>query len=687
MSLACPWKIVVAGQPNVGKSTFINTVIGSYVSHVANWPGVTVSIKVIEAELDGNKFCLIDLPGTYSLSGGSEEEKIAAKFLIKEEYDSVIIVLDAVALKRTMYLALQILELRGKGIIAINKVDRALRTGIHVNKSLLEKRLQRSVVEMSAARGTGVEEVLKLALKEQQEKYIRINYGDLEYYITELERELYGKVPGNPRWFAAEFMLGNEIVEEELKKVEVYEKALKLRESARRELGELEKIVVESRWKKINEILKGVIEIEKVIIEPKNKLLKLLDEIMFHPIAGMLASFFILFSIMTLAFTVNTGFPLNVIAELSGLDQLAEAIESYSISSILSNFFDTIARATKSSVSGPLGSLIGEGVILGVGTVLSFFPLVFTVHLLLALLEDSGLAARIAVAKDPLFRPVGLNGKAVFPIVISMGCNVAGVPASRVMRSGNSKLASIMALPLIPCQARLVVLLALASALPGSLKVLSVFYVYVLSIILFLLVAYVVKRSIGLDEVEEIVMELPPYHVPKLGVVSWMAWDNAKHFIQKAGTVILAFSIMLWLLTNVGPTGLTASVEESWSALIGKTLEFIPAVVLEAPKSSAWVISLSMFVGTIAKEVVLETMAILTGTSNLSQVVNKLGLGAPQVIALMVAITLYVPCIATVAVIKSETGSWKWTLLSVIISIILSIVFSHLTLKILQVLY
>ncbi|UXD22381.1 hypothetical protein IPA_04110 [Ignicoccus pacificus DSM 13166] len=674
----------MAGQPNVGKSTFINSVLGSYVSHVANWPGVTVSINVIEALIDNEKVCLIDLPGTNSLSGGSEEERIAARFLIEEDYDNVVIVVDAVVLKRSMYLALQILELRGIGVIAINKIDMALKAGIHINKSLLEKRLQKPVVLMSAADGEGVDEVIRKAMERQHVRYLDVNYGDLEYYITMIEKELYGKVKGNPRWYAAEFMLGNKVVEEKLKALEVYEKLVSLREEAKKELGDLGKIVIESRWKKIEELLSGVIEKERVVTTKESKILEWMDKIMLHPILGIIASFLILFTIMSIAFTVNTGFPLNIIMEAVGRKDIATLLEHYSISGILGEVFNAISVVVKNALPPPVGSLIGDGIILGVGTVLSFFPLVFTVYLLLALLEDSGLASRIAVAMDPLFRPAGLSGKAVFPIVISMGCNVAGVPTARVMRTKSAKIATIIPLPLVPCQARLVVLLALASVLPGMLKALSILYVYTLALGLFLIIAAIIKKIIGSDEVEELIMEIPPYHVPKLRVISWIAWDNAKHFLEKAGTVILIFSVILWFLVNTGPQGFVNSIDQSWGAIIGKALEYIPMAVLGLGKEASWIVSLSMLVGTVAKEVVLETLAILTGTSNVYQMVTKLGLSVPQVLGLMVAITLYIPCVATIAVIRSETGSWKWTLLSIVISITLSMVVSYITVSILR---
>ncbi len=683
--MRCDSRIVILGQPNVGKSTFVNALLGGYHSHVANWPGVTVEVKVLKKEFLGKEVCLIDLPGTYSLNPKSDDEKVTVEFLLNEDFDNVIIVADA-TVPRTLFLVLQTLELLGKGVIALNKADEAEKAGIHINVGLLERRLKKPVILTSAVLGIGVEKVLEEALKERKVEYLEINYGDLEYFIVSASKLLEGKVKGNPRWYAAEFFAGNEIVEEILKKYKEYNELVNIRLEAEKELGDLNKLVAEARWRKLDEILKDAIVYERIKESSESKLLNLLDAVLLHPVLGVVASMFILFGMMTLAFSINTGFPLNVILGAMGLEEVAEALESYSLSGLLSNVFDEASSIVSAMLPQPWGSLIGHGVILGVGTVISFFPLVLTVYLIMALLEDSGIAARIAVALDPLFRPAGLSGKAVFPVVISMGCNVAGVPATRVLRSRGARLASIIALPFIPCQARLVVLLALASVLPGIMKALSIAFVYLLSLSLFILISWIYLRVSG-SEREDMVMEVPPYHVPKLKVIAWMAWDNAKHFLKKAGTVILVFSIVLWVMTHTGPSGFVNDVRQSWGFIIGKALAPLAEVSLAVNGKSSWIISFSMLVGAIAKEVVLETLAILTGTSNVKEMVAYLQLTPPQVIALMTAISLYIPCIATLAAIKGETGSWRYVLLSAALSVITALVISSVVLRILTVLW
>ncbi len=688
--MVCEWKIPIVGQPNVGKSTFINALLGKYVTEIANWPGATVEVKVIEARIEGKDVCLIDLPGTYSLSSSSEEERVTAEFLLKEQFDNVILLGDSTAPRRTLYLIVQALELLGIGVIALNKYDMALKVGIHINAEALSKKLGKPVFLISAITSEGIYDVIRKALEKQSPKYIEIDYKDLEYYVVHLS-QIFSKLElkGNKRWYAVEFLLGNPVVEELIRTLdeEAFSRALEVREKAAKELGDLRKIAIDARLDFINEVLDGVIFKEKVADKETSRVARFLDDVFLHPIAGIVASLALLFGVFAIAFTVNTGYPLNVILSSFGLNGPAEVLENYNLAGMLSSLFDSLSGLVKSALPSPIGPLLVDGVISGVGAVLTFFPLIFTIYLLLALLEDSGIAPRIAVAMDPLFRAIGLNGKAIFPSIVSLGCNVPGVMATRVLKERESRIALALTIPFLPCQARLVVLLALASTLPSPMNSLSLAFVYALSLATFMIVNAVILKLIFKKSEDSLLLELPPYHVPKLRVVSWMAWNNAKHFLRKAGTVILFFSILLWFLTHVSPAGTFVENEaESLAALIGKSLEVIPAVVLETSKDSSWILSFSMFAGSVAKEIVLETLAVLTGTSSVKQMVSALHLSYAQVIGFMVAVALSVPCVATIAAIRSETNSWKLTVASILLSTIISIIEASIVYRFFQVL-
>jgi len=666
------YSVAVVGQPNVGKSTFINVLLGKYVSHVANWPGVTVDIKVIRVEYDGKEICLYDFPGVYSLSPTSEEEKIAVREFVEEDFDNYILIADMTSLKRTMYLVVQSLELKGKGVVALSKADEAEKVGIHVNVSLIAKRLGFPVVAFSSYGMKGVEDVLEEALRPQKFKELYINYGDLEYFVNKIASLLEGKVKGNPRWYAAEALANNPVAWEEIEKAGAKEEVEKVVKEAEKEIGkDLAKLIISERWKFIERLLEGAISVEKVVKEAWWT--KVLDSLLLNPIAGPFAAFAILFLVLFVAFSINTGFPANVLFEAMGLKGLARAVESFNTSELLGQLFNYLSETVKATVPGFWGELLGEGVISGVGAVLSFFPLIFTIYFLLALLEDSGVAPRIAVAMDPVFRPVGLTGKAVFPLIISVGCNVPGVMSSRVMESPELRKAVAMNVMYVPCQARLVVFLALASLLPAWARALSIASVYMYSITVFIVMTYITSKLLfKVKERPELIMELPPYHVPKLKIILWITWDQAKHFLEKAGTIILIFSVLLWFLMKSGLAG-----------AVGQALEPVSEWALGLRGEAAKVVNVAMIAGTVAKEVVLDVLAISAGTSDVKAAARALGIAPAQALALMFAIAVYVPCVATMAMMRAELGSWKYVALSVAISILLSIVTAKAVLVIL----
>ena len=670
-------KIAVLGQPNVGKSTFINTLIGRYVSDVANWPGVTVDIKVLKVSFDGKEICLHDFPGMYSLSGFSEEERLAAEVFIEEDYHNNILIVDSVAVRRTLYLVVQALELKGKGVIALNKYDEAEKLGIHINASALSKRLGFPVVLMSVYNMIGVEDVIKEAMKNQKVKYLEIDYGDLEAYVNKIAELFKGKVRDNPRWYAAEYLIGNPIVSEKAEKLGIKEEADKVLEEARRELGEdLAKLTISKRWEFIDKVLEGVIEKEKIVKE--GGFAEFLDKLFVKPIVGQLLSLLIIFSILFMGFTINTGFPLDIILESVGLKGVAKLLDQYNLSNLLGSAFDQLAKLC-SPLPSPVGPALSRGVIPGVGAVLSFFPLIFTIYFFMALLEDSGIAPRIAMSMDPLFRPVGLTGKAVFPMIIGMGCNVPAVLSSRVMESPKLRRAVALNIMYVPCQARLVVFLALASILPRYIQALAVFSVYIYSLIIFLVMTKLTLLLVfKTKEKEDLILELPPYHIPKLKIVMWITWDQSKHFLKKAGTVIFAMSLIMWFLLTYGP-----SKGVSWGQLIGHHLSPIADFVLNLRGKAADIVSFAMIAGTVAKELVLDTIAISSGASDVIKALKVvLGLNPAQAIGLMYAIAVYLPCVATFAMMLSEVESKRLVLLSTLVSIILSILSGALAYRI-----
>ncbi len=676
----CDMVIALAGNPNVGKSTLFNVLTGK-TAHVANWPGVTVGLETAVRRYRGLRICFVDLPGTYGITASSPEEVVAREFIVSGIPDAILVVADATAPERTLYLALQILELTPKVVVALNKIDLAHSMGIHINVDKLEKKLGVPVVAVSALQRLGIDELLRALLDVAQGRRgrrepLRVDYGALEPYIRELEDYIKKDNPlreYNPRWLAVRLIEGDERLEELLVKAgrkDIVDKAKELRSHFRKSSGmSPEEVSVSARFEYAEKLLKDVVvRVER----PQSKLVQRLEELFQRPVVGPVLGLSILFLAFLVIFAINTGFPLNVILDMMGYSHAAEVIEEYSLSGLLGAFFDWLSGATASALEGHapawLVSLLADGVIPGVGSVLAFLPLIMLISAAIAAMEDSGIAPRIAAAMHNFFARFGLSGKALFPMIISMGCNVPGVMASRAAIEEEERVETIFAVPFIPCQARLVVLLAfvLAFIKAAYLQALAVLAVYGLGILVYLVTALLIRRLyFRKREPPEFVLELPPIHKPSARVVWWITWDYSKHFLIKAGVIIFALSVLTWAMLSYGPSGAVGSIEESYGAILGKYFEAIPETLWHVDPAVAWKVSLALINGFIAKEALVETMALLQGTEDPVEALQALGLTLPQAMAILVFMMLYVPCLATIAVIYQESRSAKLTLAAI----------------------
>ncbi len=688
----CDIVVAVVGNPNVGKSTLFNALTGKIV-HVANWPGVTVSRSEGRVEYKGRRICFVDLPGIYGLSPSSPEGRVARNYLLSGEPDVVLVVADALAPERTLYLPLQLLELTGKLVIALNKIDTAHSLGIHLRCETLSKDLGVPIVPVSALRGVGFEELLEAIVRvhEQQEKRAKIEYGYLEEYIREAEKvlaETSKKLRMPLRWLSIQALSGDtEVIEllsknepQALEKIESIRK--KIIERLGRDPGEA---IVSERYRVIEELLSK----HMVRKEVKPGLTRF-DKLFLGSITGPLISVLILLLAFFTIFSLNTGFPLNVLLEELGHPHAAEVIEEFSISGLMGKGFsilgDAVAKTLESRGHPVLASLLADGVIAGVGAVLSFLPLIMMAYAVLGALEDIGIASRIALAFDSVLRKFGYTGKAVFPFMISMGCNVPGVMATRALEGRGERLVTALTAPLIPCQARLVVLMAFASAFFRSSfhMAVSVVSVYMVSFVLVLVLAPLFYRVLKVEKPPELAMEIPPMHRPSLKVVWWHTWDNSVHFVKKAGTIILVLSIVSWLLLNYGPGGVAEEPQDSYAFMLGKALAPIFKLYGLSGEAS-WKIAFAFENGFVAKEGVLEAIALLHSSESPIDALRSLHLTGAQAFALMLAMSLYVPCLATIAIIYSETRSAKIAILAVAYMMILAITVSLIAYKLLTI--
>lgn len=683
MSSGCDVTVALAGNPNVGKSTLFNVLTGE-TAHVGNWPGVTVELKEGVREYRGSKICFIDLPGTYGISATSMEEVIAREFIISGQPDIVAVLVDSTAPERTIYLAVQIMELVPNVLIVLTKYDEAHVKGVHIHVDKLEEYLGVPVVPVSAITGEGIRELLDTVVdfgkRLKRTEPLRIDYGGLEYFIREAQAVLEGSeaLKDFPsRWAAIMLLEGDPRLEEMLREAgekEVLQKIGRLRESARRIIGkDLTEYVIKTRFDFVDSIIR------KVVVRSEIKAGGGAGDIFQRPVVGALASLGLIFAVFLAVFSINTGFPLNIIMDFLGRPDLAKAIEAFSISGLVGDGFTALANAAAWTLE-PYApewfvSLLADGIITGIGSVLSFFPLILMVFLFLAALEDSGLAPRMAVSFHNFFSKFGLSGRAIYPFVVSLGCNVPGVMASRSSLDDEERVELVLSVPFIPCQARLVVALAFALALFTSpiLQAGTIFLVYLIGILVALLTSVAVRRLyFKKSEPPELLIEIPPIHKPKLKVVWWLTWDNTKHFLRKAGVIIFTFSIIVWALLYLGPTGYLPEqhpenfFEYSYAAIIGRWIAPILAP-FGLNEDQGWRIGFSLLNGFVAKEVVLDSLAVLYGGDvDPVAAIQYLGLTPAQGLAILVIIMLYLPCIATLAVMYQELRKGKLVLLALL---------------------
>ncbi len=675
----CNIVVALAGQPNVGKSTLFNRLTGE-LARVGNFPGTTVEMKIGRVEYRNREICIVDLPGTYGLSAYTLEERVARKFILDKQAHVVIALVDSTLPERTMYLALQILEMVPNVIIALTKWDLAHRSGVHIHVDMLEKALGVPVVPVSAISGEGIRELLDVVLdvaegkRKTRDTPLIIDYGVLESYINELVKLLEKAGLGFRyplRWVAIRLLEGDTELLGILRTLgldEIAKRVAEMRNEVQRLRGrDPEELIAEMRFAFVERLLKPTI----VRVEIPQKQL-FIERILQKPILGAITSIAILFGTLFMAFAINTGFPLNLVFHMLGYESLAEAVETYSLGSLLNTAFDclsSIAYSALENVNPVLASLVADGIISGVGAVLSFLPLILVVMLLLAALEDSGLGPRMAVAIHSFFTNFGLSGRSVYPMLIALGCNVPAVMASRAAIDDTERLEIALTVSFIPCQARLVVLTAFASALfPGAphLQALTVITVYLIGMVLYLASSKLLRVALFKQrEAPELLLEVPPLHRPNLRVVWWNAWDSTKHFLKKAGFIIFALSVVVWILLSFGPRGVANSVLDSYGATLGRSIAPLFSSLFHLDPESAWKMGFALIMGFIAKEGLISTLAILSGLEEESGVIEALHLSMAQGVAILLLMMYYIPCLATAAVIYQETRSAKLTLFAI----------------------
>ncbi|MCX8186571.1 MAG: ferrous iron transport protein B [Sulfolobales archaeon] len=687
--------VAIVGNPNVGKSTLFNVLTGKSV-HVANWPGVTVESKEGVKEWKGIRIRFVDLPGIYGLSSLTLEEVISREYIVSGDSELVIGLVDATSPERSLYLPIQLLELTPNVIIVFTKVDEMNRLGIHIHFDKLEAMLGVPVIPTSALHKKGIRELLDTIINISNEKkrikLVNIDYGGLESFISDISKIVAESktLKNYPlRWASIRLLEGDKRLEDLLtsnNELDILNKVQSVRDAVRRSIGrDPAELIINARFRYVSNITKEVV----VRVDKVSSYEHIVDKIFRKPYIGAGLSLVLMLVSLLLVFSVNTGFPLNLIMRYIGMQEVGELIEFYSLNSVISEVFDMLSKQIKSSIYGYsplLASLISDGIVIGLGSVISFLPLIFMMFLILAALEDSGLAPRIAISFHNLLNKFGYSGNAVYPLILGMGCNVPAVMSSRTSVDDSERTQMIFSAPFIPCQARLIVASALIAAFFRNplLQALALLTMYLSGIFMYLLTGKLVRRAVcRISDKPELILELPLIHFPKVKVLWWIAWDYTKHFLKKAGLIIFTLSVLVWVLVNLSPSGITADVNEGFAATIGNAISYI-LIPFDIVGEDSWKIAFALIQGFMAKESILQTLAVLGESANVDDAVRSLNLTIPQAYSLILLITLYIPCLATVAVVYQESRNLKLTVLQTIYMTLLAYLISILVYQLIK---
>lgn len=626
------------GNPNCGKTTLFNAFTGANLK-VANWPGVTVERVEGSTVYKGRTIRLIDLPGIYSLTSYSIEEKVSRKCIMQEEIDVIINVVDASSLERNLYLTLQLLEMGKPVILALNMMDIIEERGMEIDLHRLPEMLGGiPVVPVSARRRTGLDVLLHAVLHHYEEgvKDRVVNYdSELEREISQTEEKLfkfYGELP-HSRWYAIKLLERDEEILQE------YSRA------APPEGINYEKQVIHQKYNYIDEIIEDTLFNKESKAQATDKV----DQYLAHPVWGVP----IFLGIMALVFfmTFTVGDFLKGYFE-TGLDIFSGAAD---------------ALLVKLSVASWLRSLLVDGIIAGVGGILTFLPNILILFLALAFLEDSGYMARVAYIMDGIMSMLGLSGKAFLPMVLGFGCTVPAVMATRALEREKDRKRTILITPFMSCSARLPIYVLFADMFFGKFAMLAAYSLYLTGVVAAIGIALVISHFDKEKAEGTLLIELPEYKSPNARTIAIYVWEKVKDYLTKAGTTIFIASIILWFLLNFNLHGMTEQVADSFGASIGRVLE----PVLRPAGLGMWQIAVALISGISAKEVVVSSFSVLFGIGNinsaagmtqLSSVLAGVGFTGLNAYALMVFCLLYTPCAATIATIRKETHSWRWTM-------------------------
>jgi len=599
--------VALTGNPNTGKSTIFNELTGAR-QKIGNWPGVTVDKKVGVIEHNGRKISVIDLPGTYSINARSQEEKVVSDYFKENKPDIVVNIIDAANIARNLFLTVQLMENGIPLIINLNMMDEAQRHGIKIDMKKLEDAFGMPVTNTVGRSNKSVRKLLDVFTNA-----VMTNYEPSKLIKEHIDR--IHKIQNSG--------LAASKVEEE---------------------------IISARYDLIDKIMASAVTVSAAG--------KTLTDKLDSYLANGVTSILLMIAVFYLMFQISFNWIGQPLADIVG------------------EFFDetlvpwTAEAMAEAGVADWMQSLVSDGIIAGVGAVINFVPLIFTLFIILSFLDGTGYMARVAFIMDPIMRRAGLSGKSIMPLVMGFGCAVPAIMANRALDTHKDRMISIFVTPFITCNAKVPIIALFAAMFFPDNVANVVFAMYFLGIITAIIMAKVLGETIFKGQESTFLLELPPYRLPDAKTVLLEAWDKGKGYLIKAGTIIFAMSVVIWFLSNFNSDGMTEDMDKSYLASIGS----VSSTIFAPQGFDTWESGAAIVTGVLAKEAVVSTMGILYGADEESvdtddaegtaEVLNATSMGGAftplSALAFMVFSLLYSPCMTALGTVKKETQSFKW---------------------------
>ena len=598
--------VALTGNPNTGKSTIFNALTGAR-QKIGNWPGVTVDKKIGHTHYKGRAISIVDLPGTYSINARSPEEQIVIDYLTSTKLDLVLNVVDSSNIERNLFLTVQLLEKGIPLLIDLNMQDDAQRRGIKINTAKLEEALGMPTVETTGRSSKSTKTLLDVFTSTVMARY-------------------------QP----------SDLVKEHIAKIHEIE-------SSSRTEAEKEEAIIEARYALIDQVVQYAVTVQNVGATRSEKI----DRFLANGALALPIFLLILYGVFQITFTW-IGQPIADELEVLINDQFLNFVK------------DSLVAA---GVADWMVSLVTDGIIAGVGSVLTFVPLIFVLFFCLSFLDGTGYMARIAFITDPIMRRCGLTGKGIMPLMMGFGCAVPSIMGARALDSEKDRMISILVTPFLTCGAKLPIMALFAAMFFPNNAANVVFLMYIIGMVMAIIVAKVLGSTLFKAQGSTFLLELPPYRMPDMNSVLLETWDKGKGYLIKAGTIIFAASVILWFMSNYNFGG-PCEIEDSILATLGGWM----SALFTFHGFATWEAGAAVLSGIMAKETVVATIGILYGVADVSteaadavdtaSTMLQTGMGAAftslSALAFMVFSQLYTPCVTSLGTLKKETGAWKW---------------------------